>query len=135
MIALTPDQRQTVERKFRNLGTGREQLPGMVATKAQVVARSPDLATRPTEGLPSRLPPGDLRSRSRRGLETRAEPSPARNRQVIPGPFLSDPSRDGKRRVAGPSRLLYDARLRPPTVRHPGENRSERRVFAVELDR
>ena len=72
MIALTPDQRQTVERKFRNLGTGREQLPGMVATKAQVVARSPDLATRPTEGLQSRLQPGDLRSRSRRGLETTA---------------------------------------------------------------
>src|SRR5438876_11963921 len=60
----------------------------MVATQAPVVARSPDLATRPTEGLPSRLQPGDLRSRSRRGLETRAEPSPARNRQVIPGPFL-----------------------------------------------
>src|SRR5437667_8385799 len=71
------------------LGTGRESLPGMVATQAPVVARSPDLATRPTEGLQSRLPPGDLRSRSRRGLETRAEPSPARNRQVIPGPFLS----------------------------------------------
>src|SRR5213079_2286658 len=60
----------------------------MVATQAPVVARSPDLATRPTEGLPWRLPPGDLRSGSRRGLETRAEPSPARNRQVIPGPFL-----------------------------------------------
>src|SRR5437762_6993368 len=60
----------------------------MVATQAPVVARSPDLATRPTAGLPARLPPGDLRSRSRRGRETRAEPSPARNRQVIPGPFL-----------------------------------------------
>jgi len=39
----------------------------------KVVARSPDLATSPTEGLQPRTPAGDLRSSRRRGLETRAE--------------------------------------------------------------
>ncbi len=38
-----------------------------------VVARSPDLATRPTEGLHSPGQSGDLRSGRRRGQETRAE--------------------------------------------------------------
>ena len=38
-----------------------------------VVARSPELATGPTEGLRCQLLKGDLRSRSRRGREIRAE--------------------------------------------------------------
>src|SRR5216117_3503363 len=97
----------------------------MVATKAQVVARSPDLATRPTEGLPSRLPPGDLRSRSRRGLETRAEPS-SRNREVIPGPFLRSPNTMKKppHRAFGHP-LPAGARVRTPGPPHTAANREE----------
>src|SRR5271157_2815234 len=63
---------------FRASGTGREQLPGFVAIPNQVVARSPDLATSPTEGLQPRprretCGPAGPPERGGRGLETRAE--------------------------------------------------------------
>ncbi len=48
-----------------------------------VVARSPDLATRPTEGLHSPGPSGDLRSGRRRGQETRAEQKSASHSRPV----------------------------------------------------
>jgi hypothetical protein len=102
----------------------------IVATKAQVVARSLDLATRLTEGLQSRLERGDLRSSARRGLETRVEPSPARNPEVFPVPSLdlSAPMRQVCARGAEKCPRLYSPmRLRTSSTNSSSRSRPTRR--------
>src|SRR5271157_1138432 len=68
----------------------------------QVVARSPDLATWPTEGhqpRPRRETCGSAGppERGGRGLETRAEQPPTGNQEAIPGPFLKTPKKPALR--------------------------------------
>src|SRR5271157_3140907 len=97
----------------------------------KVVARSPDLATSPTEGLQPRTPAGDLRSSRRRGLETRAEQRLriwiSRDPQGGGGLDRSAPGARGRGPIRGRS-----GRADPPVVREAAQVRNPHWTGSIE---